>query len=86
MKVLYQEIINPTIFNSTALPNFYEVMLYGDKEILNYWNGYNNKLPEPICEVEAKVTGRIKVDSKQREYNNLTLIHKSIKFIYEQRN
>jgi hypothetical protein len=83
MKVLFQEVPIKNNFATTALPNYYEVLLFGEKEIVNYWNGYDNKKPDPVCEVEAKLTGRIKVDVKGREYNNLTLIHKSIKFIYE---
>ena len=86
MKVLFKEELDTStpIFKNT-IPNYYQVMVYGKSTILEYWNGYNDKLPEPICEVKANLTGRIKVDSKQAEYNNLTLIHKSIKFIYDQR-
>lgn len=87
MKVLFKEELDQStpIFKNT-IPNYYEVMIYGKSTILEYWNGYNDKLPEPVCEVKANLTGRVKVDVKGKEYNNLTLIHKSIKFIYEQRN
>lgn len=85
MKVLFKEELdtcNPILKNTVA--NYYQVMVYGKNTILEYWKGYNDRLPDPVCEVCANLTGRIKVDTKGQEYYNLTLIHKSIKFIYEQ--
>jgi len=86
MKVLFKEELDTSypIFEN-KIPNYYEVMVYGKSTILTYWNGYNDKLPDPVCEVLANLTGRVKVNPTGAEYNNLTLIHKSIKFIYEQR-
>lgn len=84
MKVLFKEIeeANTDIKNSEA--NYYEVLVYG-REIHNYFTGWNENLPDPICQVSVKLTGRIKVHKSGTEYNNLTLVHKSIKYIYEQR-
>jgi hypothetical protein len=80
MKVLFQ--INGSSIQSVT--NYYEVMVYGKTEILNYWNGYDDRRPDPICEVAAVLNGRTKVMKDGKQFNNLTLTHKSIKFIYEQ--
>jgi len=87
MKVLFKEELDTSspIFEN-KIPNYYQVMVYGKSTILDYWTGHNPDLPPPVCEVRANLTGRIKVSVTGTEYNNLTLIHKSIKFIYEQRN
>ena len=86
MKVLFKEELDmSTAMFKNTIPNYYEVMVYGKSTILQYWNGYNASLPDPVCEVLANLTGRVKVNPTGAEYNNLTLIHKSIKFIYEQR-
>lgn len=83
MKVLFKEINDNTKINTED--NYYEVLVYG-REIHNYFLGWDNNRPDPICEVTANLTGRIKVNKTGKQYNNLTLIHKNIKYIYEQRN
>ena len=86
MKVLFKEIIDtssPMFQNNQA--NFYQVLVFGKITCLDYWNGWDKNLPDPICEIEATLTGRQKITTQGKEYNNLTLIHKSIKYIYEQR-
>ena len=86
MIVLFKEELDlSTPMFKNTIPNYYEVMVYGKSTILEYWNGHNDKLPDAVCEVLANLTGRVKVNPTGAEYNNLTLIHKSIKFIYEQR-
>ena len=86
MKVTFKEVLPVSAFVTAALPNYYEVLIYGKNDISNYWNGYDNKRPTPLCEVEAKLIGRLKVGANNKNYNNLTLVHKSIKFNYEQSN
>lgn len=83
MKVVFKEIVDTssTLFQN-SIPNYYEVLVFGKKTLLEYWNGWHDKLPDPVCEVTANLTGRMKV-SGEKDYNNLTLIHKSIKYIYE---
>lgn len=81
MKVLFKEELQPSSFQQ-QIPNYYEVIVYGNKEILNYFDGWDDKRPDPICEVTAKLIGKIK-NHQDKEYNNLTLTHKSIKYIYE---
>lgn len=66
-----------------TVTNYYEVFVYGQKEIVNFWNGIDNRKPAPICEVEAKLVGRLKISKEGKEYNNLTLVFKKINFIYE---
>ena len=86
MKVTFKEVLPVSAFVTAALPNYYEVLIYGKNDISNYWNGYDNERPAPLCEVEAKLVGRLKVGASNKNYNNLTLVHKSIKFNYEQNN
>lgn len=86
LKVLFKEEIDttsPLMINTEV--NYYEVLAYGKKTCLEYWNGWNDKLPDPVCEVVAKLTGRVKENKDGTKYYNLTLIHKSIKYNYEQR-
>lgn len=86
LKVVFEELIDtssPLMLNTEK--NYYEVLAYGKKTCLEYWNGWNENLPDPVCEVTAKLTGRVKKYQDDKEYYNLTLIHKSIKYIYEQR-
>lgn len=82
LKILFKEIL-PEAYAVNMEPNYYEVFIYGKKEILNFWEDYDNKRPEPIVELEAKLNGRLKIGSNQKEYNNLTLSFKNKKFIYE---
>ena len=84
MKVTFKEVLPDSNFVTAALPNYYEVLIYGKNDIANYWNDYDSRRPAPVCEVEAKLVGRLKVGSNNKNYNNLTLVHKSIKFNYEQ--
>lgn len=83
MKVLYKLDNLNGLNRPASLPNHYEVMVMGAKEIESFYDGYDNRLPEPVVEVVANLVGKIKVDKNNKEYNNLTLIHKSAKFIYE---
>jgi hypothetical protein len=84
MKVTFKEVLPASTFATAALPNYYEVLIYGKNDIANYWNGYDSRRPAPICTVEAKLVGRLKTGSNNKNYNNLTLVHKTINFNYEQ--
>lgn len=84
MKILFEETKTDNVYTSAI--NYYEVFVYGKDEISNFWNGIDNKRPAPICEVEAKLIGRLKISKDNKEYNNLTLVFKKINFIYEQSN
>lgn len=86
MKILFKEELPKVNFNVNTIPNLYEVFIYGQNEIVNFWSDYDNKRPEPIIEVEAVLVGRLKVGKDNKEYNNLTLKLIKKRFIYEQYN
>lgn len=62
--------------------NYFDVFLYGEKEIVDAWSGYNDKLEMPLTTVVAQVIGRLKVGPGGEEFNNITLRVREIKFHY----
>lgn len=66
--------------------NFFDVFIYGSKDIAKAWEGYCNDWPAPpsvtVC---AQLVGRLKTD-RGRPYNNITLRLLKITFNYETEN
>jgi hypothetical protein len=84
MKILFE--LKDSHGNNSTSVNYYEVMVMGNKAIVNFYNGYDSKRPEPLCEVVATLTGKLKIDKNNKQFNNLTLVHKTVKFIYDRYN
>lgn len=84
MKVLFE--LKDSHGNKSTTAQHYDVMVMGDKAINSFFNGYDNKRPEPLCEVVAALSGKLKIDKNNKQFNNLTLLHKSVKFIYDKYN
>lgn len=61
-------------------PNFYDIFIYGEKEIAEAWAGHNDKVPARYATIKAQLIGRLKVDAGGKMYNNITLRLKQIKF------
>ena len=67
---------------TNALPDIYDVFIYGKDEILKVWAQHNDKLPTPPVTCDCQLYGRMKA-GKGGEYNNLTLRLINIKFNYD---
>jgi hypothetical protein len=61
-------------------PNFFDVFIYGEKEIAEAWAGHNDKHPSKFVTVQAQLVGRLKADATGKLYNNITLRLKKITF------
>lgn len=62
---------------------YYDVFIYGKKEISEIWSNYRDDLPPPPVTVTAILTGKINITSQGKEFNNLTLKLKTIQFHYD---
>jgi len=67
----------------TGAINFYDIFIFGEAEILEVWSMYNDKLPDPVVTVLASLSGKMKVDKKGVEYNNITIRANKIIFNYD---
>lgn len=61
-------------------PNYFDIFIYGEKEITEAWASHNDKHPAKFVTVEAKLVGRLKADTSGKLYNNITLRLKKITF------
>jgi len=65
-----------------ALPDIFDIFIFGKDEILKTWEKHNDKLPTPPVTCDCQLYGRMKA-AKSGEYNNLTLRLINIKFNYD---
>lgn len=61
-------------------PNYFDIFIYGEKEISEAWAGHNDKHPSKFVTVQAQLVGRLKADTSGKLYNNITLRLKKITF------
>lgn len=77
--------VNPApdvLGRTNALPDIFEIFIYGKDDILKAWAGHNDKLPTPPVTCHCQLYGRMKT-AKGKDYNNLTLRLITIKFNYD---
>lgn len=85
----YQKIlirVDPTpdsLGRITGAINYFDVFIYGEKEILSIWSNYNDKLPDPPVTVLGNLVGKLKLDKNKNEYNNITIRANKIIFNYD---
>jgi|LakMenE01Jun11ns_1017448.scaffolds.fasta_scaffold9922142_5 hypothetical protein len=77
--VKFQRIIFKIEYSDPRIKtDYYGVYVYGEKSILEFWKGYNDKEQPFSATIEAKLNGRISNDR-----NTLTLTYKKIKWNYQ---
>lgn len=69
--------------NLNTVIYYYDCFLYGKKEIAETWSHYRDDLPAPPVTVTAVLTGKISVSPSGKQFNNLSLRIKTIKFHYD---